>query len=89
MPDTYAFVYPNKFPTIHLCGAFWKAPTNGTDSKAGTIVHEGTHFNNIGGTSDFAYGQQGAKDLAKQDPDQAVMNADSHEYFVENNPHLD
>ncbi|QRV94918.1 peptidyl-Lys metalloendopeptidase [Ceratobasidium sp. AG-Ba] len=87
--NTYAFVYPNKFPTIHLCGAFWRAPANGTDSKAGTIVHEGTHFTNIGGTDDFAYGQSGAQDLAKSDPDKAVMNADSHEYFVENNPHLD
>lgn len=86
--DTYAFVYPNKFPTIHLCGAFWRAPTNGTDSKAGTIIHEGTHFTNIGSTDDYAYGQSGAQSLAKSDPDKGVMNADSHEYFAENNPQL-
>ncbi|KAG8714024.1 hypothetical protein FRC09_018072 [Ceratobasidium sp. 395] len=88
MNDTYAFVYPDHFPTIHLCGAFWRAPTDGTDSKAGTIVHEGTHFTNIGGTDDYAYGQDGAKELAKNNPDEGVMNADSHEYFAENNPHL-
>ncbi|KAF8684497.1 peptidyl-Lys metalloendopeptidase [Rhizoctonia solani] len=87
--DTFAYVYPTRFPTVYLCGAFWKAPTNGTDSKGGTIVHEGTHFVNIGGTDDYAYGQSGAKNLSSTDPDRAVMNADSHEYFVENNPHLD
>jgi len=87
-PDTFAYVYPNKFPTVYLCGAFWKAPVKGTDSKAGTIVHEGTHFVNIGGTDDYAYGQSGAKELAKNDPDRAIMNADSHEYFVENTPQL-
>jgi hypothetical protein len=74
--DTYAFVYPNKFPMIHLCGAFWRAPANGTDSKAGTIVHEGTHFTNIGSTDDYAYGQSGAKSLAESDPDHGVMNAE-------------
>ncbi|KAF8602322.1 zincin [Ceratobasidium sp. AG-I] len=87
--DTYAYVYPNKFPTVYFCGAFWRAPVNGTDSKAGTIVHEGTHFTNIGSTDDYAYGQTGAKNLAKSDPDRGVMNADSHEYFSENNPQLD
>ncbi|CAE6514682.1 unnamed protein product [Rhizoctonia solani] len=87
--DTFAYVYPTKFPTVYLCGAFWKAPVSGTDSKAGTIVHEGTHFVNIGSTQDYAYGQSGAKSLASSDPDRAIMNADSHEYFVENNPHLD
>lgn len=75
-PDTYAYVYPNKFPTVYFCGAFWRAPVNGTDSKAGTIVHEGTHFTNIGSTDDYAYGQDGAKNLAKSDPDQGVMNAE-------------
>jgi peptidyl-Lys metalloendopeptidase len=75
-PDTFAYVYPTRFPTVYLCGAFWKAPPNGTDSKAGTIVHEGTHFVNIGGTDDHAYGQNGAKNLASSDPDRAVMNAE-------------
>ena len=28
------------FGTINLCGAFWDAPATGTDSKAGTLVHE-------------------------------------------------
>lgn len=74
--DTFAYVYPTRFPTVYLCGAFWNAPVNGTDSRGGTIVHEGTHFVNIGGTDDYAYGQNGAKELAKNNPDRAVMNAE-------------
>ena len=50
----------------------------------------GTCASNMGrgGTDDVVYGQDGAKDLAKSDPDQAITNADSHEYFAENNPAL-
>ncbi|KAJ3488200.1 hypothetical protein NLI96_g3033 [Meripilus lineatus] len=85
---TYAYVYPSDFGHVYLCGAFWSAPTTGTDSKAGTIIHESTHFTSNGGTSDYAYGQSAAKNLASTNPSQAVMNADSHEYFAENNPVL-
>nr|P81054.2 RecName: Full=Peptidyl-Lys metalloendopeptidase; Short=MEP; AltName: Full=GfMEP; Flags: Precursor [Grifola frondosa]BAB82381.1 peptidyl-Lys metalloendopeptidase [Grifola frondosa] len=83
---TFAYVYPNRFGTVYLCGAFWKAPTTGTDSQAGTLVHESSHFTRNGGTKDYAYGQAAAKSLATMDPDKAVMNADNHEYFSENNP---
>ncbi|KAF8317605.1 deuterolysin M35 metalloprotease [Clavulina sp. PMI_390] len=87
-PDVYAFVYPNKFGIIYLCGAFWKAPALGTDSKAGTLVHESSHFTRNGGTQDYAYGQRDAKALAKSNPSKATMNADNHEYFAENSPAL-
>lgn len=84
--DTYAYVYPDQPYGYHLCGAFWSAPATGTDSKAGTLVHESSHFTVNGGTQDYAYGQTAAKSLAKKTPSKAVMNADSHEYFAENNP---
>jgi peptidyl-Lys metalloendopeptidase len=32
------------------------------------------------------YGQSGAKSLAISDPNKAIDNADSHEYFAENTP---
>lgn len=86
--DSYAYTYPSEFGYIYLCDAFWTAPTTGTDSKAGTIVHESTHFTSNGGTQDYAYGQTAAKSLAKSNPAHAIMNADSHEYFAENNPAL-
>ncbi|EUC57017.1 peptidyl-lys metalloendopeptidase [Rhizoctonia solani AG-3 Rhs1AP] len=84
--DTFAYVYPNQFGTVYLCGAFWRAPVMGRDSRAGTIVHEATHFTQIAGTDDHAYGHEEAQTLAINFPDQAIMNADSHEYFAENDP---
>ncbi|CAE6423933.1 unnamed protein product [Rhizoctonia solani] len=83
---TYAYVYPSSPGYVYLCGAFWNAPNTGTDSRAGTIVHEQSHFTVNGGTDDHVYGQSGAKSLAKSSPDQAIDNADNHEYFAENNP---
>ncbi|MBI3160913.1 MAG: S-layer homology domain-containing protein [Chloroflexi bacterium] len=88
-PGVYAYVYPDSPYDIYLCGAFWGAPNTGTDSKAGTLIHEITHFNIVAGTDDFVYGQTGAKALAISNPANAVMNADNHEYFAENNPPLE
>ncbi|KAF8593650.1 zincin [Ceratobasidium sp. AG-I] len=88
-PGIYAYVIiPDHFKQVYLCGAFWNAPLKGTDSQAGTIVHESTHFPQFGGTDDHAYGKSDCRSLASRDPESAVMNADSHEYFAENNPAL-
>lgn len=38
--ETFAYVYPNDFGHVYLCGGFWNAPTTGTDSKGGTLIHE-------------------------------------------------
>ena len=84
----YAYVYPNQPYNIYLCRAFWTAPMSGTDSKAGTLIHEMSHFNVVAGTDDIVYGQSGARTLADSNPDDAIKNADSHEYFAENTPAL-
>jgi peptidyl-Lys metalloendopeptidase len=84
----YAYVYPNQPYKIYLCKVFWQAPLGGTDSKAGTLIHEMSHFDVVAGTDDVVYGQSGAKNLASTDPNLAVTNADSHEYFAENTPAL-
>lgn len=84
----YAYVYPSQPYKIYLCSAFWTAPMTGTDSKAGTLIHEMSHFTVVAGTDDYVYGQAGAKNLAITNPDQAVRNADNHEYFAENTPAL-
>jgi peptidyl-Lys metalloendopeptidase len=84
----YAYVYPTQPYTIYVCKAFWTAPMTGTDSKAGTLVHEMSHFNVVAGTDDWVYGQSGAASLAISNPSQAIDNADSHEYFGENTPAL-
>lgn len=82
----YAYVYPTRPYEIFVCRAFWSAPLTGTDSKAGTLIHETSHFNVVAGTDDIVYGQSGARSLAISDPASAVQNADSHEYFAENTP---
>ena len=80
----FAYVYANQPYNIFLCKAFWTAPMTGADSKAGTLVHEMSHFTVVAGTEDWVYGQAGAKNLATTDPAKAISNADNHEYFAEN-----
>ena len=84
----YAYVYPNQPYKIYLCKVFWQAPLSGTDSKAGTLIHEMSHFNVVAGTDDVVYGQTAARNLADTNPNAAITNADSHEYFAENTPAL-
>jgi peptidyl-Lys metalloendopeptidase len=82
----YAWVFANQPYTIHLCNAFWAAPTAGTDSKGGTLIHELSHFTVIASTDDWAYGQSACASLAISNSSRAIDNADSHEYFGENSP---
>lgn len=41
-----------------------------------TIVHEATHFRDTLGTSDHGYGVDVCKQIALEDPDEAVDNAE-------------
>jgi peptidyl-Lys metalloendopeptidase len=84
--SSYAYVYPSQPYRVYLCRAFWSAPNTGTDSRAGTLIHETSHFNVVAGTDDWAYGQTSAHNLAVSNPSRAVDNADNHEYFAENTP---
>jgi len=81
----YAYVYPTDTAhNIYCCSAFWTAPTaGGFDTKAGTLIHELSHFNNVGATRDYAYGTTAARNLAINNPEQARANADNYEYFCE------
>ncbi|KDQ12121.1 hypothetical protein BOTBODRAFT_189398 [Botryobasidium botryosum FD-172 SS1] len=82
--STYAYVYPSQYGTVYLCGYFWNAPATGAGSRADTIIHEGTHFPQILGTDDYAYGQSSCKSLAKSNPANAVYNADNYAFFSTN-----
>ena len=84
----YAYVYPAEPYKIYLCRVFWSTSAFGTDSQAGTLIHEMSHFTVVAGTDDWAYGQTAARALADEDPIKALNNADSHEYFAENTPPL-
>jgi peptidyl-Lys metalloendopeptidase len=81
--DTYAYVYSDQPFEIHLCLLFWDSPTLGTDSQAGTLIHETSHFDIVAGNDDYTYGQSSCKRLAAKDPGRAVFNADNYEYFAE------
>lgn len=86
--DWLAYVYVDDPYIIHLCSDYWVASPVGTDSQAGTLIHEMTHFSVVAATDDVVYGQDGAMELALTNPGQAINNADSHEYFAENVPFL-
>ncbi|KDQ21793.1 hypothetical protein BOTBODRAFT_40450 [Botryobasidium botryosum FD-172 SS1] len=86
--DAFAYVYPEKFGEVYLCPAFFKAPPRGSDSQAGTIVHEVSHFTKTAATKDLAYGKTKCATLAKNRPKKAITNADNIEYFAENDPAL-
>lgn len=91
--DDYAYVHPNDAShTIYLDQRFWSAPMSGTDSKAGTLCHEMSHFTDIGGTKDQfegylnnakVYGDANSLALARARPDLALQHADSFEYWCE------
>jgi len=83
-----AYVFAAEYGTIHLCPGFLSIKAMGTDSRAGSLIHESTHFANTISTSDYAYGQKACKRLAESDWEKAVENADSYEYFAENMPVL-
>lgn len=84
----YAYVFPSDPYKIYLCRAYWTAPRIGSDSRSGTILHELSHFPEVGNTSDSAYGLTRAANLARLNPAAATSNADSIEYFAENSPFL-
>lgn len=85
---TYPLIDPSQYGKVYLCGAFWEAPNTGTDSRAGTLVHESSHFAVNGETDDFVYGQSDCKTLVLTNQAKAIFNADNHQYFAENEPYL-
>jgi peptidyl-Lys metalloendopeptidase len=89
--NVFAFIeIPFRYYQIHLCGQFWNTNMTGVDSKAGTIIHEISHFNIVANTTDnnSALNPFGAQRLAQTIPNAAIVNANNHEYFAENTPTL-
>ncbi len=86
--NAIAYVYPEVAYKIHLCTSFWDLDLNGTDSQAGTLIHELSHFKLTAHTDDHGYGKVAAKEYADNDTAKAITNADNYEYFAENtNPY--
>ena len=81
--NVYAYVDPGDITKINLGLKFFSAPAIGMNSKLGSIIHEVTHYFITGNTDDIRYGRAKCLQLAKQDPDSAIRNADNFEYFIE------
>ena len=75
----FAYVDPRDETLCYLGPAFFGAVLAGVDSRAGTIIHEVSHYNKALGTQDLAYGV-----MADTLPfEQFKRNADSLEHFAE------
>ena len=69
--------------TVSLCPAYHGKKvfcvSSGAPTKEGILAHEWSHA--FGRTDDNAYGATANKNLAKNNPDKAVNNADTYEYW--------
>ncbi|MBX2922898.1 MAG: hypothetical protein KF746_11940 [Chitinophagaceae bacterium] len=74
---------------LFLGNYFWKSNMLGIDSQHGTIIHELSHFWDIGATVDtdrkgnYIDNIQKVRELIKSDPLRALMNANAFEYYIE------
>jgi len=90
---TYANVWPDRPFRVNLCAAFFNMPTMDgivatsmafdTGTREGTIIHEVSHFTRTAGTDDHCYTRTDCSVMAETDPDLAIDNADSFQYFTE------
>jgi peptidyl-Lys metalloendopeptidase len=81
--NTVAYVFPDWPYHVYLCSYFWYYPVTGDFSQAGIIIHEMSHFY---GTDDHEYGRYWSQNLAINNPNYAITNADNYRYFSENTP---
>lgn len=75
-----AYTYHN-VRTVYICNGFWTLPQIGIDCKFSTILHEWSHAS--GDTDDYEYGDANCQNLAVNNPDDAIDNADTYENFAE------
>ena len=80
LSKVYAYTFKGA-STVFLCAKFKTAPLTGENSKIGTLFHEWSHA--FGYTDDHRYGRSKCRNLAQNDPDKAVENADNYEYYLE------
>lgn len=90
---TYANVLPDQPHVINLCASFFGQPTMAgvrtasaafdSGTREGTLIHEASHFLIAAGTDDHCYGRTTCAEMAKTDPDLALRNADSYQYYAE------
>jgi hypothetical protein len=83
-PESYAYVYPSDSQhRVFVGDLFWQAGQHPPDAKAGVILHELSHFNDVDGTGDHWYTIAVAREFAENRDSRAIDNADNIEYFLE------
>lgn len=90
---SYAYVYTSEHYAMTLCPLFFTMPMmpGGSSKDAdyehgtmeGTIIHEMSHFDVTAGTDDLCYSRQVCQQMALNDPQSTIYNADTYQYFTE------
>merc|ERR1711934_676858 len=79
--NVFAYVYPSSStPIVYMCSMVMSY--NPKSERYQTVIHELSHFDNIGDTSDVGYGESTCKSLVGSSPTSAIQNADSQGYFT-------
>uniref|UniRef100_A0A1X7TB92 Lysine-specific metallo-endopeptidase domain-containing protein n=1 Tax=Amphimedon queenslandica TaxID=400682 RepID=A0A1X7TB92_AMPQE len=79
--NSYAYTQKTS-TTVYLCNLYYGDPTDCSktgESKEGTLLHEWSHA--YGLIQDVAYGRNNCKNLAKDSPRCAIVNADNYGYY--------
>lgn len=91
--ETFATVAPHDAYVVNVCPAFFDMPEmhvhaagsaaleNGT--RAGTIIHEMSHFRATAATLDICYSRPVCEGMARAGRADMARNADSYQYFAE------
>ncbi|MCS3800101.1 PAAR domain-containing protein [Niastella sp. OAS944] len=72
----------DEFHTIYLGDQFGKLKDDDTQENTEILIHEISHFLDVGHTIDFDYGKEQCLFLAKNHSTQAFYNADNFMYFI-------
>jgi len=79
---TIAWVYTTDSNHIIFLGnPFWDNKTLKSYSREETLIHEVSHFEDIGDTVDYGYDIE-CDDVVRDNPEDALKNADSYSFFV-------
>jgi len=92
-PDMFAYVYDDDHYNVYICPEFFSLPNmarlrpgqlnSNFGTRAGTIIHEVTHFNVVANTEDNCYSRDVCSAMAQRDGPAALENADSYQFYAE------
>ena len=68
--------------TIYLGHRFWNDDELKKDTREIVLIHEVSHFEDLGKTIDYGYDDSECEKYAKANPNKALYNADSYAFFI-------